>query len=168
MTKKNDNIELRSEKVRNIIGQIPPKIIRFGITIIFFIIIILLVGSNYFEYSYTIKTTVILKNESNKITAIVKIPANEINKVKIGHKLIIKFDNIPNLYNTKFETQIKSLPKKIDITAIGGYYYAEILIPDTVFSTDKNELIINGKITTNTEKISFFERIIEPFKFLIF
>jgi hypothetical protein len=36
-----DKIELRSEKVRNIIGQIPPFIIRWGNTILFIILIIL-------------------------------------------------------------------------------------------------------------------------------
>jgi hypothetical protein len=36
-----DKIELRSEKVRNIIGQMPPFIIRWGNTVLFIILIIL-------------------------------------------------------------------------------------------------------------------------------
>jgi hypothetical protein len=65
MTENKDNIELRSEKVRNIIGQIPPRIVRVGITGIFFIIMGLLIGSYYFEYEYTIKTTAIVEQSQD-------------------------------------------------------------------------------------------------------
>lgn len=43
-----DNIELRSEKVRNIIGQMPPFLIRWGNTILIIIVIILLIVATYF------------------------------------------------------------------------------------------------------------------------
>lgn len=43
-----DNIELRSEKVRNIIGQMPPFLIRWGNTILIIIVIILLIVGVYF------------------------------------------------------------------------------------------------------------------------
>lgn len=39
-----DKIELRSEKVRHIIGEIPSRIVRYGITIITIVILGLLVG----------------------------------------------------------------------------------------------------------------------------
>ena len=40
-------IELRSEKVRHIIGEIPSRIVRYGITIITFVILGLLVGAYF-------------------------------------------------------------------------------------------------------------------------
>jgi hypothetical protein len=42
-----DNIELRSEKVRNIIGQIPPFLIRWGNTILAIIFLLLLIAGNF-------------------------------------------------------------------------------------------------------------------------
>jgi hypothetical protein len=39
-----DKIELRSEKVRNIIGQMPPFLIRWGNTIILIILIMLAIA----------------------------------------------------------------------------------------------------------------------------
>lgn len=45
------NIELRSEEVQDILGKIPPRIVRYGITWIFLIIIIVLVGSWFVKYS---------------------------------------------------------------------------------------------------------------------
>ncbi len=42
--------ELRSEKVRNIVGKIPPLLLRIGITIISVIIIAVLIVAYYFPY----------------------------------------------------------------------------------------------------------------------
>ncbi|MDR1896122.1 MAG: hypothetical protein LBR10_04940 [Prevotellaceae bacterium] len=39
-----DKIELRSEKVRNIIGQMPPFLIRWGNTILLVILIVLVIA----------------------------------------------------------------------------------------------------------------------------
>jgi hypothetical protein len=39
-----DKIELRSEKVRNIIGQMPPLLIRWGNTVILVILILLAIA----------------------------------------------------------------------------------------------------------------------------
>ena len=39
-----DNIELRSEKVRNIIGKVPPRLVSIGTVIITFIVLALAVA----------------------------------------------------------------------------------------------------------------------------
>ena len=39
-----EQVELRSEKVRNLIGQMPPFLIRWGNTILFIILVLLLVA----------------------------------------------------------------------------------------------------------------------------
>ena len=44
-TKKNDDIELRSEEFQEIIGAIPPWILRYGIVTVCAVIILLLVGA---------------------------------------------------------------------------------------------------------------------------
>lgn len=41
--KETDNIELRSEKVRRVIGEVPPLIVRMGTVIITIIVIVLAV-----------------------------------------------------------------------------------------------------------------------------
>lgn len=45
-----NNIELRSEKVRNLIGQMPPYLVRWGNTILVIIFIILLLGAALWRY----------------------------------------------------------------------------------------------------------------------
>lgn len=42
--KESDNIELRSEKVRNVIGEVPPRLVNFGTIIITIIILAITVA----------------------------------------------------------------------------------------------------------------------------
>ncbi len=166
-----DNIELRSEKVRNIIGQIPPGIIRRGITVVLFIIIALLTGTYFFKYQYIIKTTAIVMQQKDTTFINVKIPANEIDKVKQGQKVELNFNNIPNIYNERVETEIQTIPDKIEISGKGGYYISKIEIPGKLFNEKGKELDIIEKISANAEimtgKISFFNRMMKPFKSLV-
>lgn len=88
-----DNIELRSEKVRNIIGQIPPRIIRIGITI-FFIIFVLLACVAY-NYRFPLKTKVQaqLWQTNDKISYTLFVPTRSLKHLKNND--IIKF-NLPD------------------------------------------------------------------------
>lgn len=45
-----DQIELRSEKVRNLIGQVPPFLIRWGNTLLLLIFFLLLAAGYYFYF----------------------------------------------------------------------------------------------------------------------
>jgi len=166
MIEKSDNIELRSEKVRNIIGQIPPKIIRVGIAVIFLIIVSFLIGSYFFEYEYIVKTTTLIEQSGNTTKIQVKIPANEIEKVNVGQKVFLSFDNIPNVYNEKISVQIQSVPKTINMSKKGGFYNAGIVLIGKLQSENGNEININEKIEVKAEilcgKISFFDKITQP------
>ena len=57
-----DKIELRSEKVRHIIVEIPSKIVRYGITIITIVILGLLAGAYFIPYPETISAKVQMAN----------------------------------------------------------------------------------------------------------
>lgn len=163
-----DKIELRSEKVRRLIGQIPPVIIRAGISVILFIILILLIGSWFFKFEYTIKTTATINQNNDSLFIELKIPANEISKIRTGQKVILDFNNIPNLYNEKLVTEIKGVPDILEITEDGGFYNAEILLKEKIKTESGRTLSIRKEIKANaeivTEKISLFDRIMEPIK----
>ena len=51
-----NKIELRSEKVKHIIGEIPSGIVRYGITIITIVILGLLVGAYFIPYPETVSS----------------------------------------------------------------------------------------------------------------
>lgn len=157
-----DNIELRSDKVRSIIGQIPPLIIRSGISVILLVIIALLIGSCYFKYPYTITTTVEFSQIGNSYIGIVKIPANEISKVKKGQEVEIYFENIKNLNGLMFKSTLDEISNKITITDKIGFYKANIYKMENLNISEQT----SGIATIKTDEISFFDRIIKPFKML--
>lgn len=157
-----DNIELRSDKVRSIIGQIPPLIIRSGISVILLVIIALLIGSCYFKYPYTITTTVEFSQIGNSYIGIVKIPANEISKVKKGQEVEIYFENIKNLNGLMFKSTLDEISNKITITDKIGFYKANIYKMENLNISERTR----GIATIKTDEISFFDRIIKPFKML--
>lgn len=47
-----DKIELRSEKIRDILGEVPNKFVRWGITIIFILLLILIATLSCLEFPY--------------------------------------------------------------------------------------------------------------------
>lgn len=53
MNNKNSNMELRSEKVRNLLGEIPPVLVRWGTVIIVAIFLILLLVVCFVPYPHS-------------------------------------------------------------------------------------------------------------------
>ena len=107
-------IELRSEKVRHIIGEIPSGIVRYGIMIITIVILGLLVGAYFIPYPYTIDCKAVAI-DNNKVTLL--IPYKYLNEIKKGAKVTIEFEG----YNSEaypckngFITNISHIPVKQD------------------------------------------------------
>ncbi|WP_352421988.1 hypothetical protein [Proteiniphilum sp.] len=61
----NKQIELRSEKVRNIIGQVPPVLLRYGITIIGLSILMVVGMSAFIPYRPAIEMKVEVRQDSS-------------------------------------------------------------------------------------------------------
>ncbi|GHV56199.1 hemolysin [Bacteroidia bacterium] len=55
-----DNIELRSEEFQEVLGNVPPWILRWGITLIALILLLLLTGSVVIQYPDTISARIVL------------------------------------------------------------------------------------------------------------
>lgn len=58
--KENKEVELRSEEVQEIMGQVPGWIIRWGITMLFVVVLVLLIGSFFFKYPDVIQANMTL------------------------------------------------------------------------------------------------------------
>lgn len=59
-SKKDKPIELRSEEVQEVMGQIPVRIVRWGITVLFIVVLVILIGSCFFRYPDVITTEMTL------------------------------------------------------------------------------------------------------------
>jgi HlyD family secretion protein len=70
--KDNQKIELRSEGVQEVLGVIPHWIVRWGMTLIFLIIILILLGSWVFEYPHIISSRILVTTENPPSTAIAR------------------------------------------------------------------------------------------------
>ncbi len=70
--KDNPQIELRSEGVQEILGIIPHWIIRWGMFLIFLVILLILFGSWVFEYPHVIKSRILVTTENPPSTAIAR------------------------------------------------------------------------------------------------
>lgn len=67
-----NNIELRSEEVQEIMGTPPKWIIRWGVVIIMFVVLILLLGSFYYKYPDLIDARVTIVSQNPPISIIAR------------------------------------------------------------------------------------------------
>ena len=66
------NIELRSEEFQEILGSVPPWILRWGITALAVIVVILLVGSAFFKYPDVLSSQVVLTGSTPPAVIVAK------------------------------------------------------------------------------------------------
>jgi hypothetical protein len=99
----NKNIELRSEKVRNIVGQIPPTLLRQGTAIISVIIIILFITAYFVPYPETTSIDITLQSIPNG--ELIISPRKGIIKIQCDSTVINKNQLIAILeYNNNIDT----------------------------------------------------------------
>ena len=120
-------IELRSEKVRHIIGEIPSGIVRYGITIITIVLLVLLVGAYFIPYPETISARIEMTNRQQ---GTVDIPYKYVNTVKKGKNVSIELEG----YNTEMYgaangmiTATMHTPRQ---TAAGNVFTAQVKVTD--------------------------------------
>jgi len=115
-------IELKSEKVRNIIGKIPPMIVRIGIAIIFLVFTLLMLGSWYIYFpNTTIVYSEITPVNDNKLLITAKIPSKEISKIYLGQHIDVF---IPNSDNLHIYGEIQSIDKEMYVRYDGAFIEA--------------------------------------------
>ena len=109
-----DNIELRSEKVRHIIGQVPPALVRTGTMVITLVVIALAIAF------YTIRYPITIEAQG-------KVSNNDSIEILVPYKYLYLFDE----------------PRMARITLEGqDEYTAPVVCPIT--SRSENLLIVDG------------------------
>lgn len=69
---RNNNIELRSEDVQDVMGQIPSWILRWGITAVAVIVIVIFVGCFFFRYPDTLSAPITVTTSSPPVEVYAK------------------------------------------------------------------------------------------------
>jgi len=98
-----DNIELRSEKVRNIIGQIPPRIIRIGTTLFTFIFMILGLFLYSYNFPFKIKTKASLWNANDSIMFSILLPIHQGKNIRNNQEITFKIKDNADIETINFK-----------------------------------------------------------------
>lgn len=126
-------IELRSEKVRNIIGKIPPLILRIGIAVISLVIVLVLILAYFIPYpqyyNATFEMVTVPKYQIIRAPASGMYYVNPKEAPDLG--IIISADSV---YDIKSEKGGKTTNLYTDSTYLYQNEIIAVSIPDTIRS----------------------------------
>lgn len=177
-----DKLKLHSESVQKILSTSPHWMIRWGNTIVFIVLLLIILMSYFIKYPEYIRAPIIVtsQNRPEKImegdTAVtilpkeerfvgkMDIPIEDSLKVTSGQKVLIKFDNYPQQEYGVVEGKVQKITEASDKT---GKYYVNVMLPKGLtISNDKNfhfdqELKGDAEIITKDVRLieRFFHRI---------
>mgnify|MGYP000996928819 FL=1 len=140
-----DKIELRSEKVRHIIGEIPSRVVRYGITIITIVVLGLLAGAYFIPYPETISAKVQMTNAHQ---GTITVPYKYVNTITRGMTVSIEIEGYDaETYGVAngVITATSHTPRQ---TAEGSVFTAQVRITDCRYK------IISGMVGTASILIS--------------
>ena len=140
-----NKIELRSEKIRHIIGEIPSRIVRYGITIITIVLLVLLVGAYFIPYPETISAKIEMTDRQQ---GTVDIPYKYVNWVVKGKNVSIELEGYDTeMYGAANGTITATMhtPRQ---TAAGNVFTAQVKVTDCKYK------IISGMTGTASILVS--------------
>ncbi len=88
-----DKIELRSDEVQEILSRPPKWIIRWGITVIFLVIAVIIIGSWFFKYPDIIRAKIVLTTENPPAPILAKT-TGKIQNLFVQDKNIVSKDEV--------------------------------------------------------------------------
>lgn len=149
-----DRIELRSEKVRHIIGKIPSRTVRYGVTVITIVILGLLVGAYFIPYPETVSAKVQMTNGHQ---GTIDIPYKYVNTVVKGMTVNIEVDGYDaETYGVAngIVTATSHTPQQ---TAAGSVFTAQVRITDCKYKLIKG---MTGTASMLISNESILQRIV--------
>lgn len=135
-----DNIELRSEKTRQIIGMVPSGIVRYGTLIITVIITVLLAVSYFVPYPENLQAdATVVVDADGKLNVCAYIPYSHINTIHEGMSAEIEFEGYPAADYGYVSTTISNIDKNVH--NINGQNYFKV---DLNIQTNNTIILFEG------------------------
>lgn len=133
MEKKDGQIELRSEKVRNIIGRIPPLLIRSGIILITLLITGLAAATCFIPYPENVKGKVeVTINDKSEMEIISFIPYTNITRIKEGMPVHIEMEGYDARTYGYLKGRVKAIHKKVLKKEGKNYFRVDLKLDNAV------------------------------------
>jgi len=119
--KKYKEIELRSEEVQEIMNRVPPWILRGGITLLFSIVIILLLGSFFFKYPDVIQAEITVTSQEPPAGVIAR-SAGKIDEIYVVNSSEVRKGEPLAVINNPADTDdMLTLLMNIELWKMSGY-----------------------------------------------
>lgn len=135
-----DNIELRSEKTRQLIGMVPSGIVRYGTLIITIIIVVLLAASYFVPYPENLQTnTTVVVDADGELNVCAYIPYLHVNTIHEGMSAEIEFEGYPAADYGYVSTTISHIDKNVHNINGQNYFKADLNI-----QTNNNIILFEG------------------------
>lgn len=170
------DIEIHSEEVNDILSRPPAWILRWGITLFFFIVALLIFGSIFFKYPNVLTVPVhisdlvltLVPQEMGGIRGTLYIPQQGAGKVKPGQQVNIKLDHYPYMEFGMVQaiiTHVSSIPVDMggSMMIMADVYFPKGLITNYNLSIESGAEM-NGIADIISEEISLFVRLFNPIK----
>jgi hypothetical protein len=157
------NLEIRSEKVRSIIGKMPSVLIRYGISVIVAILSLIVTGSFFFRFTPTYNTTAQVNITNSDTIIIIAIPANQKQFVPVGDISVVSFENITDPELKNLYVTINQMDSIVHVNQSGAYYYAYCNISEgyPINETIETAGLIFAQAKIFKTEISLFDYIVE-------
>ncbi|MDD3788228.1 MAG: hypothetical protein PHO94_05985 [Petrimonas sp.] len=135
-----EGLELRSEKVRNIIGKIPSALVRYGTVIIGLALLSLLVISAFIPYRETVPVKISVVESESGLYGKAIVAKDKLTKIHLGNNVAI---NDPQLgYLQAKVSRVSSQPFPGD----GFMREVEVSFPPSVSDKIQNGDVMEGRI----------------------
>lgn len=154
----NKDIELRSREVEDIMGTTPKKILQWGSSILFIVVITLLIASYWLSWPQKVVGDTLVRNQQTNQTMVATITPDAVEKIKIGQSSYIRFDNFPEHKYGFLNAQVVEIKPKIN----EDNRFEVLLQLQDGFKTSKGYSIpLNKDLIGKAEIITGEKRIIE-------
>ena len=155
----NKDIELRSEQVRRIIGQVPPMLVRSGIGIIGLIVALLLAVAAFVPYPETADTDITLTGIRNgQAIATAELPYACITQINPGMKAEIELEGYTSKEYGYLQGTVTNVSPRI-ISRDGGnnYFCFTLSLQEAAFMQQG----MKGKVSVILSEKTLLKRIWE-------
>ena len=166
------DIAMHCDEVQEVMGEIPSWILRWGITVIFAIVVALIIGSHFFYYPDVLKTDIrITTTEANNATlnsiGEIKIPAASSGKIMPGQQVNVFIANYPY----REYGYVTGVIDRIDeISDENGNYLITIAFPNGMKSSYGHNLrawkVMTGTAEIVLENKRLTEKLLQPFSLI--
>ncbi|QZE14964.1 hypothetical protein K4L44_03815 [Halosquirtibacter laminarini] len=151
MDDRND-IELRSEKVRNIIGKIPPLVIRTGVGVISLVFTVLFSIACSYRFNETIECNAILYPTNSIIRYEIAIPVDNIKKITQGQEIEFSFHD-----KYVLRSVVSNIDTVVHINKNGSYYNITGIVNKSDLTFEE---VVNARTTIILGKVNVIEYIL--------